>query len=96
MVENGNHFVLQNILGLSDAVSLRDSLLSVMVKGNDLSLDASGVERISTPCIQVIFAAALGVEAAGGQFHIASPSQIVIDAFCDLGMAIPFKRWSSE
>jgi chemotaxis protein CheX len=96
LTEHGCDFVLQSTLGLSDASLLRDNLLLVITAGDDLYLDASGVERVSTPCIQVLYAAALEVEAAGGRFHIVSPSQIVADAFHDLGMAIPFKRWSSE
>jgi anti-anti-sigma regulatory factor len=47
---------LPAVLGLTEAQSLRDTL-AALLGGGSLLLDASAVERMSTPCAQVLLAA---------------------------------------
>lgn len=49
-------FKLPAVLDLNEAATLRDNLLSQ--RGNALTIDASGVERVGTLCTQVLMAAA--------------------------------------
>lgn len=96
LTESGNSFILHGALTLADAADLRDSLLGVIVAGDDLYLNGSEVLRVSTPCIQVLFAAALEVESTGGHFRLVQPSQILKDAMTDLGLAGLLKHWSDD
>jgi anti-anti-sigma regulatory factor len=77
---------LPQILDLIAAKPLRDSLLSKPV----VILDASEVERMSTPCAQVLLAAG---QAAGASFRIINPSAAFRSAIADLGLRQAFSGW---
>jgi len=50
-----------------------------------IRLDASAVETITTPCIQVLLAAAR----ANDRLTVADPSEAMVSAFRDLGLSLP-------
>lgn len=53
--KSGKTLNLAAVLDLNEASALRDKLLSL--RGHDLSIDASAVERVGALCAQVLMAA---------------------------------------
>ncbi len=70
--ENGNKpaMVLPKVLDISSAGMLKNSLLSVIVDGATVELDAEQVQRVTTPCLQVLASAAKHSEVHGGELRI--------------------------
>ncbi|MEH6476535.1 MAG: STAS domain-containing protein [Sneathiella sp.] len=87
---------LPHILNLSVAEELREKFLQHLPLGTDLELDASQVETITTPCIQVIVAAGISIEDVGNKLTIHNPSTAFSDAFSDLGLTEYFDNWRSQ
>jgi anti-anti-sigma regulatory factor len=56
-------------------------------QNQNMSLDGSGVERVSTACLQVLVAACRAVRARGKMFRIDAPSPLLRAALTDLGLA---------
>ncbi len=79
---------LPSVLDLTGAQSLRDTLVALLGDGS-LLLDASAVERMSTPCAQVLLAADL----AGSPFQVFEASDVFQAALADLGLQDEFKKW---
>lgn len=63
-------------------LSLRDGL-----KEGAIVLDGGSVERVSTPCLQVLAAAAIAARQAEIPFRIHGASPALIAAIADLGLA---------
>ena len=84
---------LPPILNLSVAEELREKFLQHIPLGSDLELDASQVETITTPCVQVIVAAGISIEDVGNKLAIHNPSTAFSDAFSDLGLNEYFAKW---
>lgn len=87
-------FVLPNVLSLGAAEQLRENLVQRLVLGSDITIDASQVDAITTPCMQVIISAGNTFEDAGSQVTIEAPSPAFIEAFNDLGFNDIFEKWS--
>ncbi|MGF0537411.1 STAS domain-containing protein [Agrobacterium sp. ES01] len=64
---------LSAVLDLNEASTLRESLLSL--RGKPLAIDASEVERVSTPCVQVLMAGAKAWEEDKKSYSFASVSE---------------------
>jgi len=74
---------LPAVLDLSAAEGLLASFLQTLTSGRRLRLDASEVETLTLPCIQVILAAIRTY----GQVTIENPSLGFTSAFTDLGLS---------
>ena len=83
---------LPQILDLTQAQVLRDSLVA-LISGGTPVLDASAVERMSTPCAQVLLASGRAAAAAGTPFKILNPSAAFQTAIADLGLQAEFCNW---
>jgi chemotaxis protein CheX len=79
-------------LDLTAARDLRERLVA-MLSGRDVVLDASAVERMSTPCMQVLLAAGRSADAAKVSFQIVDASDAFRAAVADLGLEKPFCNW---
>ena len=79
-------FVLPSSLDLVAAGPLCRQLQERLLSGASLLLDASGVDRVSTPCLQVLVSARQSAEARGMRFELRDPSPRLIEAFTDLGL----------
>lgn len=79
-------------LDLTAAVPLCGALLGRLEAGV-LELDGSGVERVSTPCLQVLAAAAASAREKGVAFLLRGASAPLSEAILDLGLvaAIPIE-----
>jgi chemotaxis protein CheX len=84
--------MLPQILDLTGARPLRDSLAGLLSRGT-VVLDASAVERMSTPCAQVLLAAGRAAGPAGTAFKITNPSTVFRTALADLGLWAEFSNW---
>ncbi|CAL75692.1 conserved hypothetical protein; putative anti-sigma factor antagonist [Bradyrhizobium sp. ORS 278] len=85
-------YVLPQMLDLTQATQLRDEMIRLAAAG-DVLLDAAGVERMSTPCVQILLAAAHGARAANKSFKITQPSELFRTAIADLGLRHEFENW---
>jgi anti-anti-sigma regulatory factor len=85
-------FALPAILDITKAQELRGHMVDRLNVG-PLVVDASAVDRVSTPCIQVLLAAARSADGAGTSFRIADASEALRAALVDLGLQTVFKHW---
>jgi anti-anti-sigma regulatory factor len=83
---------LPQMLDLTQAAQLREEMIRI---GADRSvvLDASGVERMSTPCAQILLAAARSAQAASKPFKITQASELFRTAITDLGLQHELDKW---
>jgi chemotaxis protein CheX len=88
---SGPHYLPQ-LLDLTVARSLRDDMMALLQNGA-IVLDAGAVERMSTPCAQVLLAAGRAAEAANSQFQIVNASDCFRAAIVDLGLQSQFTNW---
>ena len=51
------------------------------------AFDGSAVERVSTPCLQVLAATALAARERGIGFRLVNPSVVLAEAIEDLGLS---------
>lgn len=58
------------------------------LRGNNLSVDASGVERVGGQCLQVLLSAVATWEADGAGLEIAEPSENFVAAVHTAGLDI--------
>lgn len=59
-------------------------------------IDASEVERITTPCIQVLISTSNISEAEGVEFSVLNPSEAFCLAMQDLGLSKELNDWRIE
>lgn len=96
-VENDNaHIKLLSILDMSAADDLLESLKVCVGKYQKLILDAGDVERVSTPCIQVLLAAASKMAEAGGHFSVKNVTPNFERGMRELGLSEHLKNWSES
>jgi chemotaxis protein CheX len=84
--------LLPPILDLVLAKSLWDSL-AAMEEQRALVLDAGEVERMSTPCGQVLLVATRAAEAHSLSFRIVTSSDVFRTALADLSLWPEFSKW---
>lgn len=79
-------------LDLTAAEALCRTLTAQLADGA-IILDGSAVENVSTPCLQVLAAAAATARDNNQQFRLLCPSAVLRAAITDLGLhaAIPFE-----
>ncbi|MBL4838121.1 MAG: STAS domain-containing protein [Kordiimonadaceae bacterium] len=83
-------------LDLLAAESLKEKLVDFLHQEVGLIVDGSDVARISTPCIEVLFAAGTAFTEAEQAFQITNPSQYMNDALEALGLSDHFQRWRAS
>lgn len=87
---------LPEILDLSAAEPLKTALEKALAGGRSFKLNAKNVERLSTPCIQILIAAERAMKDAGISFTLTNPSDAFIETFNDLGVFSHLKQWTIE
>jgi len=90
--------VLPAILDMRAVLDLHTQLQAAVERAGDLPLDASAVERMSTPCAQVLLAtdktlAGLG---SGHALRLVAASAAFEDTFRDLGYGAVLDKWSGS
>jgi anti-anti-sigma regulatory factor len=84
------------VLDIRTAGPLRDGLQKALKRGKPVVIDAAQVDRLSTPCIQVLLAASKSAEAGGGRIVLAQASDAFVAAFGDLGLFASLMSWQVE
>lgn len=95
-VEGGRRLKLPSVLDMLAAEGLREALKETLVLGGPLAIDASQVDRMSTPCIQVLVAGGRAMADAGVAFTIEQPSEAFMNGFYDLGLAGVVSEWATR
>lgn len=88
---SGAH-LLPQMLDLVQAMHLRDDMMR-LVAADSILLDAAAVERMSTPCAQILLAAARAAAASRKPFKITKASETFRTAIADLGLESEFSNW---
>ena len=85
---------LAPVCDLSAAAPLRNALISAVDGGGPVAIDASAVQRLGTPCAQVLLSAERSLAARSGGGESAGASAAFTDAMRDLGLDDALDRWS--
>lgn len=85
-------FLLPAVLDLTQAQPLLDVLMA-QAGDHPRRIDASAVERMSTPCAQILLAAGRAADLQDGVFQIVEASDVFCAALSDLGLKAEFKKW---
>jgi chemotaxis protein CheX len=99
LVANGkkdSRITLGPVLDIRAASPLRDGLQKALKRGKPIVLDAAQVDRLSTPCIQVLLAAGKSVEATASRIVLSQASDAFVAAFSDLGLFANLMSWQPE
>ena len=86
------HYRVPATLDLTAARDLRERVVA-MLSGQGIVLDMSAVDRMSTPCLQVLLAAGRSADAAKLSFQIVDASDAFRAAVVDLGLETQFRNW---
>jgi anti-anti-sigma regulatory factor len=85
-------FSLPADLGLDAAAALKASLQEEMASGGAIVVQADAVEKITTPCVQILLAACLESARQQRDFRLDNPSDTLRRALGDLGIAHFFDK----
>lgn len=77
------------------AEQLKTQLLEALDGDEPIVLQGSAVGRVSSSCIQVIFAAAQSAKEQGRTLELQASSDVLAEAFIDLGLEPEFQEWSN-
>ncbi len=80
-------------MDLRAAEPLLHSLHEILAQGGKVVIDAAAVDRLSTPCVQILLSAAQHMEQHGIPFVIRAPSDAFVSAFDDLGLFSFLMKW---
>ncbi len=83
---------LPQMLDITQARPLRDNLLALLGQ-QSITLDASSIDRMSTPCAQILLAAGRSAAGRGVPFRILNASAVFRSALTDLGLQPEFSKW---
>ena len=90
---NNQAYSLAASLDLLAAQTLRDDLLERFHGDGGLTISAEAVERISTPCIEVLVATSNAFSGTERKFRVESSSACFDDAMHTLGLTEYLVRW---
>lgn len=99
VVANGkkdSRVTLGPVLDIRAAAALREGLQKAVKRGKPVIVDAAQVDRLSTPCIQVLLAAGKGAEGNACRIVLAQASDAFVAAFSDLGLFANLMSWQAE
>lgn len=86
-VKMGERVTLPPVADLTEAGPLKERLLQALAAGTSVTVDASAVQRVSSPCLQVLVAGTQSFAKAGGtSLTIADPSEAFRETVSVLGL----------
>ncbi|MBX3454589.1 STAS domain-containing protein [Ferrovibrio sp.] len=93
-VEDGTQLKLAATMDIRAAEPLLNSVQEALsAGGGKIVIEASSVDRLSTPCVQVLIGALQHMEQNGIPFVLKSPSDAFVTAFDDLGLFSYLMKW---
>lgn len=90
-----NTILLDSSLDIVLVEGLRTRFVEAIEKTGNLTLDASLVERITTPCIQLLIAADQELSKNGEGLKLIQATDVVVSALKDIGLEDTYQRWSN-
>lgn len=87
---------LPPVLDIAGSATLRHEILNVVTPDVKLTFDSSQVEQLTTSGVQMLLAAAVFIKRKNASFKIANPSDVLIEAFKDLGLFSQIMAWDVE
>ncbi len=91
--EDGTQLKLAAAMDIRAADPLLQTVQEALAGGGKIVIEASAVDRLSTPCVQVLIAALQHMEQNGIPFVLKSPSDAFVSAFDDLGLFSYLMKW---
>lgn len=91
--DDGVHLALTASMDIRAAEPLLHAMQEAAGSGAKVVVDASVVDRLSTPCVQVLLSGLQQMEEAGTPFVIKSPTDAFVSAFDDLGLFSYLMKW---
>lgn len=86
-VQMGERIVLPAVADLTESGPLKEKLLQALTAGTSVTVDASAVQRLSSPCLQVLVAGKQSFAKAGGALMaITDPSEAFRETVSVLGL----------
>lgn len=86
---------LKEVMDIAFASDFQSELSQIFSKKVvQISIDSSRVQRLTTPCVQVLISAAKTCEGKGVKFILSNPSEVVQKVFNDLGLSGQLSKWS--
>jgi chemotaxis protein CheX len=82
-------------LDMTALPAVKEELVAAASSASALSIDGSGVERIGTPAVQLLLAAAKAFADDGRRFALKDPSETLSSALDDLGLGVDAGHWST-
>lgn len=86
---------LPSQLDMGALPNLKEELLSALTATSGVTIEAADVERVGTPALQLLLAAARDVLQGGRPFTLHAPSEALMLAFDDLGLGGQAREWSA-
>ncbi|WP_269586083.1 STAS domain-containing protein [Roseibium sp. Sym1] len=87
---------LPEILDLESVPKLRECLAGALSEQSEIQIDAGKVERIGTPAVQVLLAAAAELAGEKRRLVLTGSSSVFQSAFEDLGLSSQYAEWSKS
>ncbi len=82
--------VLPAAVDLSLATEFKEAMVEAAAGRQKIVIEASEVQKIYTPAIQILLSVRNAMEAENGELEIKDPSEAVVSAFEDVGLADAF------
>lgn len=90
-----NNILLDSFLDIIVVEGLRSRLVEAIEETGKLTLDASLVERVTTPCIQLFIAADKELLKNGEGLKIIQATDVMVSALKDIGLEDTYQEWSN-
>ena len=87
--------VLEPTLDIIAAADLKEKLVGLVDGPGKIAIDASKVERIMTPCIQLIIAAEIELSKNQKELKLVDASDEFTNALIDSGLEKYYAKWSN-
>ena len=85
---------LEAVMDLTMADSLRNQFMERLSLTGNVSVDASAVDVMTSPCVQVLLSAAQSLAKHGRKIDFISPSEGFVATFDELGVSNSHEGWS--
>lgn len=87
--------ILPAVVDLRVAKDLKESLMAAVEKGGHVIIRGQDVERLSTPCLQILISASKSLECdPDRRLQLLAPSEAMAAVFQDLGLETLLEEWS--
>lgn len=87
------NIILSEILDISAGEALKADFTSAFAKRKPVSIDASKVRKLSTPCVQILVAASIEADRMGLSFSVTDPASVFSESFQSLGLSDYLGQW---